>query len=802
MQQHAPLILSDPRWFDVAWAPNSPLLRTPLPLDDLVRGWAHRIEGPWSVHCPRRVAPPVQGWKVHVAALPDDSAETVRLVARACAEARVPFKHLRTRELVHASQLKYADPRSSGKVVTCYPAADQLESFATDLAGLLGEGAAPAIVGEVHVGRSPVWLRYGAILGRYRLSPDGTVEQLVEVEGALVPDQRGTRGAGPEPACVARWRREQAESASRLDIADVRVLHRSNAGGVYRASWDGRTVILKEARRHAGLDLSGSDAVTRLRHEHRALQRLSGTGVAPEPFAYLEHPESEFLVMEDLGRSPVMSHLSSQHPAVSREVGAEGVAPYVRWREDVLNRLQDLAATLAAHGIVHGDLQPANLVALPDRLVALDFESSSIDGDRPGVGVAAPGFGYENQGTGSLSDAGAITHLAAVLSYPPAFTILSHRPQDAAMLTAAGDAALHALARGERTPPCPSEPPDPDALTAGILAAATPHRSDRLFPGGLAQFTHPVGALGIAHGAAGVLAVLAATGHEPDPAHLDWLEDAADRCPPIRGLADGLDGVALTLARLGRPEAAARAWRRAEASGPFADGPGLGAGRAAEAVVAAALSLSLDDDGLRARADRAWDAVARDVSSTTAAAAEGIFSGWSGVGLALLNSSRPDAAALGSAALARGATELRTAGEALFTISGRTLWPYLGQGAAGLGVLAQRLGPSDDASRAAVVAGVAEACRVGAVYDAGLLHGRAGLLLTLRELTDDGDPWIEEHRRRLSWNCLPTRGRTDAVDVLGRHGLRASADLATGAAGVLLALSDHPWQLLAGTLGI
>lgn len=810
IQQYAPLILADPRWFDVAWAPGTPLLRTRLEAGRLGPDWRERIEGPWTIHAPCGTALPSQGWKVHVAALPSDADDIVRVTARACAAAGVPFKHLRSAELVHASQMKYAERSASGKVVTCYPDVDRLEEFAVGLASTLGERPAPEIVGEVQVGSSPVWLRYGAFLGRHRLTADGRVIPVLEDAGRMVADRRGVHGMGPEPAFVTGLRRARADRIERLDISHVRLLHRSNAGGVYRATWQGRRVIIKEARRHAGLDFAGNDAIARLRHEHRVLIRLDGSRTAPEPYAYLEREMSEFLVMEDLGRPPIMSVLSSTHPAISRDVGAAGVAAYRQWRDTVLVRLEALIDVWESRGVVHGDLQPSNLVALDDRLVGMDFESAVLDGERLAVGVATPGFGYEKQVGDRLSDAPAVVGLSAVLSYPAAATLLPQRPELAKDLIAAGEDALDALVHGGAPSVCRAVEPPMASLVAGIAAAANPQRADRLFPGDREQSAHPTGALGIVHGAAGVLAALAATGHAVDPRHLDWLADAAVQCAtPVRGLSDGLDGVALTLARLGRPDAAVQVLERAQRAGPFAEGPGLGAGLAAEAVSTHALAELLCDDRLRRRADRAWAALARCVHDNAPCAGEGLFGGWAGAGLALLYSGIPNAAGLARAALGRGEASLAgTDDGALFARTGRTLWPYLGRGSAGLGILAHALtdhaGADGESDRrlAEIVAGVAETCRVAAVYDVGLLDGRAGLLLTLRTLTADSDPWIDIHRRRLGWHCLPTRGRADAVDVLGRHGLRASTDVGTGASGVLLAMSQRPWRAFAQVLGL
>jgi hypothetical protein len=61
---------------------------------------------------------------------------------------------------------------------------------------------------------------------------------------------------------------------------------------------------------------------------------------------------------------------------------------------------------------------------------------------------------------------------------------------------------------------------------------------------------------------------------------------------------------------------------------------------------------------------------------------------------------------------------------------------------------------------------------------------------------------VAEHRRRLDWHTVPLGGNSCGRGVLGEHNLRCSADLGTGAAGVLIALADRPGRLLTALLGL
>ncbi|WP_143229431.1 hypothetical protein [Actinophytocola xanthii] len=104
------------------------------------------------------------------------------------------------------------------------------------------------------------------------------------------------------------------------------------------------------------------------------------------------------------------------------------------------------------------------------------------------------------------------------------------------------------------------------SIRDGILASATPTRTDRLFPGDIAQFTHT--GVGLAYGAAGVLHALAAAGFARFPECEDWLLDAVrqGRCDGQVGFYTELHGVAYTLSELGRDEDALAVLDRATAA--------------------------------------------------------------------------------------------------------------------------------------------------------------------------------------------------------------------------------------------
>ncbi|MPV38664.1 lanthionine synthetase C family protein [Georgenia subflava] len=133
---------------------------------------------------------------------------------------------------------------------------------------------------------------------------------------------------------------------------------------------------------------------------------------------------------------------------------------------------------------------------------------------------------------------------------------------DLVALAVRGDVDLYALESADY-------PLFLDEVGRRIIDAATPDRTDRLFPPALAlmpaEGACPEGGACFGHGAAGVLWSLVGAGVEVPEELTDWLVRAAEKLPATApGFLDGLAGVALTLDRLGRFDDADRLWRTVE----------------------------------------------------------------------------------------------------------------------------------------------------------------------------------------------------------------------------------------------
>ncbi|MDX3642727.1 class III lanthionine synthetase LanKC [Streptomyces sp. MB09-02B] len=582
-------------------------------------GWRAARIGDWLTLTPvddggRPRPGPTQGWKVHASATRANADRIAAIVWDYCVPRRIPFKFVPGPHLLHLRNAKYAARDTSGKFVTVYPAdEEQLHLVLRELGALLEGFEGPYILTDLRWNDGPLYVRYGAFARSFVVDERGTLVPAVrDGAGTLVPDQRKptfhvpdwvTLPAFLEPQLAARNTTTVGELPYRIEKA----LHFSNGGGVYVGTdtRDGRRVVLKEGRPHAGLAADGADAVTRLGREKAALERLAGLGVVPEVRDWFTLGDHRFLVMDFVEGRPLNSYVAERHPLLASDPGPDAVAAYTAWALRVHRAVEEAVEAVHSRGIVFNDLHVFNIMVAPDEhsVSLLDFEAAAPAEENGRQVVAHPGFLAPPDRTGPDVDRYALACLRLALFLPVTSLLVVERGKAAHLAAVIAeqfpevpraflDEAVAEISRGiGATGPTPAPAPAPapawvtrtrapaagaggvaagwslaepgdwpysrDSMVKAILASATPERDDRLFPGDVAQFSDG-GGLGLAHGAAGVLYALAEVGAERYEEGERWLLDHTDPVPigtPL-GLYDGLAGVAHTLERLGHRERA------------------------------------------------------------------------------------------------------------------------------------------------------------------------------------------------------------------------------------------------------
>ncbi|WP_151475785.1 class III lanthionine synthetase LanKC [Streptomyces albicerus] len=584
-------------------APAYEPARRPVP-----EGWRAARIGDWLTMTPvdgegRPRSGPAQGWKIHSSATRENAERIAAAVWDYCVPRRIPFKFVPGPHLLHLRNVKYAARDTSGKFVTVYPAdEEQLHVTLRELGELLDGLEGPYILTDLRWNDGPLYVRYGAFARSFVVDERGTLVPAVRNgEGRLVPDRRAPSFQVPEWVTLPAFLEPQLAARNTTTVGDLpyrieKALHFSNGGGVYAGvdTRDGRRVVLKEGRPHAGLAADGADAVARLERERYALERLSGLGVVPEVRDWFTLGDHRFLVMDFLEGRPLNSFFAERHPLLSPEPDPAAVADYSAWALRIHRLVEQAVEAVHARGMVFNDLHVFNIMVAPDEqsVALLDFEAAAPIEENGRQVVAHPGFFAPPDRTGADVDRYALAclrlalfmpvttlfvvdrakaaHLAEVISgqFPdvprqfleeavaeitrvsstpsadgpapaaasPSPAAASSSPAAASSSPAAASPAPEAASQSAAASPYATlaEPGDwpysRDSMVKAILASATPERDDRLFPGDIAQFSDG-GGLGLAYGAAGVLYALAETGAGRYEEGERWLLDHTDPVP-------------------------------------------------------------------------------------------------------------------------------------------------------------------------------------------------------------------------------------------------------------------------------
>ncbi|CAL9478547.1 class III lanthionine synthetase LanKC [Streptomyces sp. enrichment culture] len=826
----------------------------PLVGATLPEGWTRSQISEWTCIGPPQPDIPLQGWKIHVSATLESADEVLDIVRDYCFAHPMMFKFLTSPTMLMLRNSKYGDRGSSGKFITMYPRDEEhLATVLHELGALLEGRDGPYILSDLRWRSGPLYVRYGGFAARLSRQPGGeTVHCIEDPEGRLVPDVRGPSFKPPAwvelPGVVREALAERARGGGLGDFPFriTQALHFSNGGGVYKATdtRDGREVLVKEGRPHAGLDQSGDDAVTRLQREHDAMIALEGLDAFPKVLDYRRGSQHWFLTREYVDGKQLGGEMVRLNPVVhSATDRSETLDPaaYTAWALDVLDRIEAAVATMHERGLVFGDLHPNNVLIRPDGTVAfIDLETTRPAEGHSGQAMGAPGYCAPAGTTGTDVDRYALGCLRLSV-FLPLTTLMPWDPAKAEQLIelvrerfpvpadfadrVRAELSLEAAGPEPAEPlwPVPAAGPDGFAdagelaalagrVADGILATATPEREDRLFPGDIEQFSHPGGGLSVAHGAAGVLWALHGAGRDVPGEYVDWLADAARTVDqPRPGLYDGLSGIACALHALGRTAEAAELLDRAvdlprdEAGDSLHSGTaGLGLallelGRTEEARV---LAVSLAERiGLGAGDIPADGPSAQDAQQDRRDRRHlpGLLHGGAGQALFLL---RVAALLPGDGAEALVDTAARILRHDLVA-SGRlpggpevleqAPWrgPHIACGSAGQAiVLHELLRHREDAGLRAVYEDMRTDLTTDYHPGIGLFTGRAGAMAALLHTHDGGERALATLHAQLAglgWHAVPHDG---TLAFLGEHSLRLSTDLATGSAGVLAVLSS------------
>ncbi len=541
---------------------------------------------------------PAQGWKIHISGVPTSCLSVLKTAAGICAEFNTPFKFLLDENLLRLSISKGWPREASGKFITIYPKDEDTFHLLLDkLANAVSGHSGPYILSDKRYKNiANLYYRYGGILAHTMTTIKGeSIHIIVAPDGQPYADQR--LPFWQLPPWVSDPYDAENSRTTELTLQGGRYLIKealgfSVTGGVYKAYDHAHKqyVVIKEARPFTNVSSLGLDAIGRLQREYRLLNRLRGSGVAPEGIDFFTEWEHAFLVEEYIEGIHLGAFTISNNPLMRiRPTAIE----YEQYREVLVHLWRQLLQALSIvhdSGVILGDVSLLNIM-VPDGNRALTFvdlegawnESTDVPDD-----VMTPGFVSTTRGKGpwtaeDVYGAG-VTMIGTLF---PSVNILDLEVckrfdllevygselripgslrdvvRDCICESPAGrlsaDEALQRIdvvsnaateIRAFAHSPVLELGGMPEAIAEYVRNSGDPERNDRLFPADPRVFvTNP---LGVAYGAAGVAYGLSRLdGDVPDWLRTWLLERAFSTAQLPPGLYVGGSGLAWVLGELG-----------------------------------------------------------------------------------------------------------------------------------------------------------------------------------------------------------------------------------------------------------
>ncbi|MEO3946127.1 class III lanthionine synthetase LanKC [Gorillibacterium sp. CAU 1737] len=544
-----------------------------------------------------------QGWKIHLSARSDNGEEILRIAARICLERSLAFKFALDKKMLVRMTSKGWGRESGGKFITIYPAHDeQFKEVITLLGKELASFEGPYILSDKRFpGSQVVHYRYGGIKGEFQLTERGTKEYTLRTpDNRLMMDER-VPFWNPPYWVEDPFPDDDSDVDLSLTLNEGRyevhssLLH-SLAGGVYLATDldSGTAVVIKEARKHIGVDEHGDDAVARLEKEYALLEQLADTGITPKPVELFHEWEHTFLVEEYLLGPTLGKFTSKYNPFITGTATDEECDAFLEILLRIWKSLAQAVNEIHERGIALGDLSMNNIIVSnieTGSVKILDLEAAwEIGKGQADATFGTPGFRPKRPGMDKQDDIYALGANFLGMIFPTGVNLYQLEPELLEKLVdlKASELGLPNHLRqliirslneqAERRPSLlemidqVSTKPEADhhspfrqALDRQellkkrddclryILSTADPSRADRLFPSDPMVFhTNP---LSLSYGAAGVgYAITKLTGNLDKPVR-EWMADrSVDDELYTPGLYVGASGIAWSFWEMGLQE--------------------------------------------------------------------------------------------------------------------------------------------------------------------------------------------------------------------------------------------------------
>lgn len=354
---------------------------------------------------------PTSGWKIHVSASIFNADKILERILPVLLKCCVNFKVASNIDFLAFLNNNPINKRQAGKYITIYPTdSKQAQLVAEAIHQKTLDFLSPPILSDKQYRPgSIVYYRYGSFIAQYVQSLWGSLMSIMNVEGRKEFDFKNPNPKFMDKIVdpfnnIALSRDMPTEESlgsnkitNKIYIEYFNILETESTQVVLCLDIQKkRRCILKRATPDTSHDLSGYDAVERLKIEENILQKLNNTKVAPIPFDSFYDSEGRYcIIMEDFPGISLADYLQFR-------VLAQKTIPIkkiIKWSVELAKKMM----VIHQNNILHSDLKLANILVVDGALVLIDFDSAS-DLDKGSIvrTCGSVGFSTYNRDRGNV----------------------------------------------------------------------------------------------------------------------------------------------------------------------------------------------------------------------------------------------------------------------------------------------------------------------------------------------------------------------------------------------------------------
>ncbi|GAA2864856.1 class III lanthionine synthetase LanKC [Lactobacillus intestinalis] len=356
------------------------------------QGWRQFSDLHWQYFLNSKAKLPDQGWKIHLSAGYKDIEQLLQTVTKYLVDKGVTFKVTIGKEEWILKNSKSADRVSSGKFITIYPQNDQeFKEIVHDVSKKIASfEIGPYILSDKRYKNTNIYYRYGAFT---ELRNDQGILCIRDENGNLIPDSRQPFYQQPnfvedplmDEQDISQLRIANKEKLDKYHITGA--LQFSNAGGVYVGEFQNKNYVLKEGRLQAGIDSNYEDGFSRIKHESDILKKLQNSPYVVNFKEYFPVWIHNYLVEEYLPYENLGDYITDNFPFHGEN------SEYLNIIKEIAHNLIKAIKDVHSRGIAVGDLQPDNILINENKnVILIDFEQANNKTEKYNPGLKTTGF--------------------------------------------------------------------------------------------------------------------------------------------------------------------------------------------------------------------------------------------------------------------------------------------------------------------------------------------------------------------------------------------------------------------------